>query len=249
MPLQRISYTERPDLAARLEQEEQGAFPKFLLQDRVWAQAWPHVIGEFAEYQVIFYDPDHDALVGGGNAVPLSWDGTVEGLPSGTHAAMLQSIEQHRQGARPNTSCGIQAIAVGDARGSGLSDAFLTATRERARDHGFEHAITPLRCLLKDRYPLAHMDEYVKWTRDDGSAFDPWLRVWLRAGAELLAVCHDSTVIEGTVAEWEEWTEMELPASGEYVIAGGQAPLRIDREADTGRYSEPHVWMELPLGE
>ena len=47
----------------------------------------------------------------------------------------------------------------------------------------------------------------------------------------------------GTVAEWEQWTEMAFPESGEYVIPGGQATLAIDREQDVGRYAEPNVWM------
>ena len=49
--------------------------------------------------------------------------------------------------------------------------------------------------------------------------------------------------ITGTVAEWEEWTNLPLPESGAYVFPGGLATVEIDRERDGGRYWEPNVWM------
>jgi hypothetical protein len=48
--------------------------------------------------------------------------------------------------------------------------------------------------------------------------------------------------IPGTVAQWEEWTEMAFPESGEYVIPGALVPITIDCEADHGEYVEPNVW-------
>jgi hypothetical protein len=47
----------------------------------------------------------------------------------------------------------------------------------------------------------------------------------------------------GTVADWESWTGMALPATGTYVIPDGLTTLAIDREADTGLYREPNIWM------
>jgi hypothetical protein len=35
--------------------------------------------------------------------------------------------------------------------------------------------------------------------------------------------------------------------SDEYVFAGGLAPVTIDREADSGTYWEPNVWMRHRL--
>jgi hypothetical protein len=45
------------------------------------------------------------------------------------------------------------------------------------------------------------------------------------------------------VAEWEEWTGMAFPESGDYVVPGALVPVQIDRERDEGRYVEPNVWM------
>jgi hypothetical protein len=40
---------------------------------------------------------------------------------------------------------------------------------------------------------------------------------------------------------------MAFPASGNYVFPQGLAPVTIDRNADTGRYWEPNVWMRHPV--
>ncbi len=36
---------------------------------------------------------------------------------------------------------------------------------------------------------------------------------------------------------------MAFPESGRYVFPGGLALLHVDREADTGLYYEPNVWV------
>jgi hypothetical protein len=51
----------------------------------------------------------------------------------------------------------------------------------------------------------------------------------------------------GTVAEWEQWTGMRFPESGEYIIPGALQPAQIDRENDTGRCDDPNVWMRHPV--
>jgi hypothetical protein len=71
----------------------------------------------------------------------------------------------------------------------------------------------------------------------------------VRLGAELLAVANESLRITGTLAEWEEWTAMAFPDSGQYVIPRGQVLVTIDREADVGLYVEPDVWLRHPLPE
>ena len=50
-------------------------------------------------------------------------------------------------------------------------------------------------------------------------------------------------MVTGTVAKWEEWTEMAFPESGAYAVSGALVPIEIDRERDEGVYVEPNVWM------
>ena len=47
----------------------------------------------------------------------------------------------------------------------------------------------------------------------------------------------------GTVAEWEEWTGLAFPESGEYVIRGALNPVVVDRDRDEGILTEPNAWM------
>src|SRR5262249_936811 len=114
---------------------------------------------------------------------------------------------------------------------------------EIGRDHGLGTLIAPVRPTLKERYPLAPIDSYVTWRREDGTHLDPWLRTHERLGARIVKGAHESSTIPGTVGEWEEWTELAFPESGAYVVSGALVPVEIDRERDEGLYVEPNVWM------
>ena len=50
-------------------------------------------------------------------------------------------------------------------------------------------------------------------------------------------------IVTGKVSEWEEWTSMNFPESGAYVVPGALQPVKIDREHDVGCYEDPNVWM------
>ena len=90
------------------------------------------------------------------------------------------------------------------------------------------------------------MERYVSWRRLDGAHSRPLAETHERLGADIVTVASESVVVTGTVAEWEEWTEMALPESGAYVVAGALVPIEIDRERDAGVYVEPNVWMVHP---
>jgi len=53
--------------------------------------------------------------------------------------------------------------------------------------------------------------------------------------------------IPGTLAQWEEWTHLRFPQSGDYIIPGALAPVHIDIEQDQGLYLEPNVCVEHQL--
>jgi hypothetical protein len=48
----------------------------------------------------------------------------------------------------------------------------------------------------------------------------------------------------GTVRDWETWTGLVFPNSGQYTIPNGLDILSIDRERDQGVYYEPNIWMQ-----
>ena len=96
---------------------------------------------------------------------------------------------------------------------------------------------------MKDRYPITAIDRYVSWRREYGRLFDPWMRVHESLGALIGPTLPRSLRITGSVAQWQAWTGMVFPDSGEYVFPLGLAPVSIDRDADVGSYWEPNVWM------
>ena len=49
--------------------------------------------------------------------------------------------------------------------------------------------------------------------------------------------------IRGTVAEWESWTAMTFPESGDYVIPHATSVLHVDHQADLGIHHDENVWM------
>ena len=62
----------------------------------------------------------------------------------------------------------------------------IEAARQAAAAAGLASVIAPVRPTLKERYPLIPIERYVEWRRDDGSHFDPWIRVHERVGGEIV---------------------------------------------------------------
>jgi hypothetical protein len=118
-----------------------------------------------------------------------------------------------------------------------------------AWDSGLRHLIAPVRPSLKDRYPIIPIERYVTWTRENGEPFDPWIRVHVRRGGKIARPIGHSMRITGTVAEWEQWTDLRFPDDGEYTFPTGLAPVDINHGRDLGRYWEPNVWIVHTLSE
>jgi hypothetical protein len=220
-------------------------WPEFMFHDQVATRYWDRLVGNFPDLQVVLVDR-LDNLVAIGNSIPIVWDGTVAGLPSGWDAVVERGVLDMEQGRRPNAASALSTTMAPEYAGRGLSSLILRGLKHAAADRGLKPIIGPVRPSYKQAYPLTPMERYVRWTRADGAPLDPWLRVHWRLGARVLAVCPASMVISGTVAEWETWTGMAFPESGPYVVPGALEPVQIDRERDQGRYAEPNVWMEHP---
>jgi hypothetical protein len=169
----------------------------------------------------------------------VRWNGTVEDLPDGIDGAIARGFDE----GGANVLCALVIMVPAALQGRGLSRRALEGMIEIARKHDLGALIAPVRPNWKDRYPLTPIERYAYWRRDDGLLFDPWMRVHERLSAEILKPEPESLRITGTVDEWETWTRMPFPESGEYVFPGGLATVEIDRERDVGRYWEPNVWM------
>jgi hypothetical protein len=232
-----VTAAERPDLVEPAWEATKDAFPEYNNHGDVLNRYWGRLVPERPEFQLFLLSTD--VLLVRACTIPLRWDGTVEDLPAGIDGAIARGFEE----GGANTLCALLASVVPAHQSGGLSRLALEAMASVGRTHGFGALIAPVRPNWKERYPLTPIERYAAWRRADGLLFDPWLRVHERLGAEVLLPEPHSLRITGTVAEWEEWTGLPFPESGEYVFPRGLAPVAIDREADLGSYWEPNVWM------
>jgi hypothetical protein len=235
----------RPDLWERGIDSEL-VWPEYNLHGDVLNQYWGELDVELPEFQFVLYDDAEDVVVAEGHTGPMVWDGREASLPAGIDLALELSFRQVRAGERMNTLCALAAETPRDGRRRGLAVEILTAMRALAERNGLDHLVAPVRPSWKERYPITPIEQYVGWRRDDGQLFDPWMRVHERLGARVATPLPQSMRITGTVAEWESWTGLPFPESGEYVFPEGLAPLHVDREADYVSYWEPNVWMIHP---
>lgn len=231
-----FSQAERPELLQR-RGELGAAWDEFMYHDAVANVFWDRQYEEYPDLQLYLVDED-DRLLAESNAVVIpfgpgelpddGWDAALERAFAGEQAKAVSAI----------------AITIGvDQRGRGLSKVMLEGMRKAVSARGLSDLVAPVRPSQKHVYPLAPMDHYVEWRRDDGKLLDAWLRTHEQAGAELVRVAPRSMRISGSVADWESWTGLLFPETGSYVVPGALVPVEIDRERDEGVYVEPNVWM------
>ena len=237
MALTLVRYADRSDLRARRFAELSGAtFPEYMHNNPSGNRYWGRLYSDFPEFQVALVDGDD--LLAEAHAVPLPWDGTVDGLPSGWEEGFVRGMTS----AEPPTALMAIAISVAPSRqGQRLSGRMIETFKDNARGAGLTSVIAPVRPTLKERYPLVAIERYLEWRRPDGSHFDPWLRIHEHVGGEILAPAPESMTISAPAATWEEWTEMRFPEDGEYVFPGGLAPLVV--RDGIGVHVEPNVWV------
>lgn len=239
--LEIITTSDRPDLDEQSQAALLPVWPEFIFHDQVSSDLMGQVAERFPAYDIrILADGE---VIAGSWGVPLRWDGTTGNLPSGYDGALVTAITGHEQAVPADTLC-VMAVAVrADRHGTGLGAKALLAMRSLTLANGLERMISPVRPVLKSRYPLTPMASYVRWTRADGAHIDPWLRTHLRLGGVILQPAVRSMVVTGTVAEWEKWTGLAFPETGRYVVPQALDLVEIDRERDLGAYAETNLWM------
>jgi len=223
-----------------------AAWPRFVHEGNGAGPLWRHLFSDFKDFQFGLWDAA-GVLVAVGNSIPFICDGSRADLPPDIPEVLQRGVAVKRDGRRPTALSALAAIVDPQHRARGLSRLVIEAMGEIARRHGLTTLVAPVRPSLKQLYPLTPMERYIAWTRGDGTAFDPWLRVHQRMGAEILQVAPTAMVITDTVARWEEWSGLRFPESGAYVVPGAFQPVKIDVRRNTGRYEEANVWMKHPL--
>lgn len=243
MDVQVQRYSERPELWDTIEDLSSQVWPEYNMHGGVLNRFWGQLYDVFAQWQFVVLDAADGQVLAEGNMIPVRWDGDDADLGPGIDATIAEGFAHHAAGGQPNALCALAAKIVPARQGRGLAATVLKSMAGLARAAGLPHLIAPVRPNLKDRYPTIPIDRYARWTRADGSAFDPWIRVHTRLGARLGPAIPRSLRITGTVADWESWTGMAFPETGDYVFPAGLATVHIDRDSDAGEYWEPNVWI------
>jgi GNAT superfamily N-acetyltransferase len=218
-------------------------FPQFILADQEAKSLIGPVRDSFAALDIALVD-GRKVPVAAGWGVPICWDGSVADLPGGYTDSLRRAVGVHTDGGQPDTLVICAGVVHPEHKGTGTAASLIRALVDLAGREALSKVIAPLRPTLKHRYPLTDIHAYAAWTRADGWPFDPWLRLHVRLGARILAVAPRSQTMNGTVAEWESWTDMAFPCTGSYVIPEGVSLLQVDREHDHGEYVEPNVWVQ-----
>lgn len=246
---QLITPDDLEDYRDRAADISEASWPEFMLHDPVANENWHELFDRFHEYQFALLDTDSNRMAAMGNSLPFHWDLPLEELPEGGWDWVFgKAVEDHKNGIAPNIQSAIQIAIHPDYQSRGLSSLMVNAMRGIAISKGFHHLVAPVRPNQKGMYPLTSIDDYIRWTNEEGLPFDAWLRVHVRAGARILKPCHEAMTIRGSRAEWEAWTGLKFPQSGTYHVAGALNPMEINLEKDEGVYIEPNVWLVHSLG-
>lgn len=241
-----VTLSEGPHLEDTFWPQKQRIWPEFMMHDLYAAKLWRYLETAFAAFQVYLLN-EADQPIAVGQAIPCVWDGTLAGLPIGWADSLVRGVNDYEAGRQPNTLVALEIAIQPEYRGQGVSYEMLRALRALAEQHNFQAIIVAVRPSMKSLYPITPMEQYVRWQREDGAPFDPWLRAHWRVGAEILNVAHPSMVIEGSADQWEAWAGLKFPESGDYVIPEALVPIQIDRTMNVGRYIEPNVWVHHPI--
>jgi GNAT superfamily N-acetyltransferase len=233
-----VTVAERPELTDPAWERTSDVFPEYNNHGDVVNRYWPRLTEERADFQFHLVG-DGDEILARARSIPLRWDGSLDDLPAGIDGAIARGFDE----GAANVLCALVIMVPRDVQGRGLSAAAVEAMLELARRYGLTDLIAPVRPSWKERYPLVPIERYARWRREDGLLFDPWMRVHERLGATILKPEPRSLRISGTIDEWEQWTGMAFPESGEYWFPRGLATLAVERESDRGSYWEPNVWM------
>jgi hypothetical protein len=234
-----VTLAERPDLFELAREQADDTLPEYNHHGDTVHAYWSRLDAERPEFQFYVLGAG-DEVLARGHSLPVRWDGSVDDLPAGIDGAIVRGFDD---AGVANVLCAMLITIPQGLQGGGLSAVAVQAMRQLATRHSYTALLAPVRPNWKERYPLVPIERYAGWTRADGLLFDPWMRVHERAGATVLKPEPNSLRITGTVAEWEEWTKMPFPESGDYWFPGGLATVEIDRDANSGSYWEPNVWM------
>ena len=164
-------------------------------------------------------------MVAEGHTGPIRWDGTTRRSRRDRRRVIEQIFPQAGAASRSNTLCALAAESPrdGGARRAGrpsCSAAMRTIARAPRTDPPGRSGAAVTEGALPADADRA-LRRLAARRRSAVRPVDARPRAARRAGGRPLP---ESLRITGTVADWESWTAMEFPESGDYVFPEGLAP-------------------------
>jgi hypothetical protein len=243
MDPQVVRYSERPELWDAISDLSAEVWPEYNQHGETLNYYWDQLYEVFPDWQFVLYHRGDNVVLAEGHTIPVAWDGTDAGLGPGIDATIEAGFRLRAAGGQATAVSALAAEIPPRHQGRRLAGVMLRAMAGMARDAGLAHLIAPVRPNLKERYPTIPIERYAHWTRPDGSSFDPWIRMHTRLGARIGPAIPHSLHITGTVGQWESWTGVQFPETGDYVFPAGLATVHIDTDRDLGEYWEPNIWI------
>lgn len=209
---------------------------------QVGYEYWQSLFEYFPDYQLI-YENENGEWIGFANTIPLNYNRSLENLPdSGWDWLIAKGHNDYESHLIPNMLGGLQIGVHQNYRGKGYSTIFLQKAKELQKLKRLKSFILPIRPTMKHLHPEIDMKDYINWQKE-GKIYDPWIRTHLKNGAKIIKVCSEAMRVEGSIEDWENWTEKKFVESGQYAIEGGLSMVDINIEQDMGRYLEPNIWI------
>jgi GNAT superfamily N-acetyltransferase len=243
------TLAQRPDLAPLLDLFP-GAWPPFMYHDRVSALYYDDYVRQYSEFCVVAIDRNTpDRAVAKALSVPFTWEADPRAdLPRGGYdEVILRAAADRVAGRTGNLVSPIEIAVQPDRRRHGLASLMLEALRRNTARLGFASMVAPVRPNLRHAHRDTPLASYVARTRDDGLPYDPWLRVHVRAGGQIVGITPCSMTIAGTLDEWRTWTGLPFDAPGPVDIPEALAPVHCDLSENHAVYVEPNVWVHHAL--
>jgi GNAT superfamily N-acetyltransferase len=251
MELRIETIAERPNMKSSFTDADAEPWPAFMSEDPVAPLFYSVNRIVHPEYGLIAYDASApDQAIARAFCAPFAWDGdpALGELPAdGWDGVIWRSARDHQAGRKPNLVSALEITVRTDLQGSGLSAKMLAAMRDNVARLGFEHLVAPVRPNRKHLVPDVPIGEYAALVREDGLPQDPWLRVHVRAGGQIVGTCTRAMVIPGTLQEWRSWTGLPFDKSGPVVVPDALVPVQCSVEHDYAVYVEPGVWVHHQL--
>jgi len=239
-----ILFSQNPALKNLIKEKLKDSWYEFMRHDEVASRYREYRDKEFSDYQFFVVDSSEN-VVAICKSIPSYWDGTEKSLPEGYDMALEYAISNYKAKGKSNWNAllGTSVHVFEEYRNMGLSSFCLNVMKDICRKKNFQNLIIPVRPVLKHKFPLIEIEDYVKWRNSDGRVFDPWLRTHLNIGGRIIGIAKKSMVIKSSIDNWSKWTKMQFPSTGSYIVEGALSPIEINCEENVGVYHDPNIWV------